>query len=408
MRYEVTALSDRADLIRLTLDAPSREQAQREATERGLRVVRVQASGLSLGGLGSLGGSGLGALSLRPARRFPLLAMSQELASLLSAGLSLIESLQTLADKEERSEVKAVLDRVLRGLSSGQPFSAALRAEAASFSPLFVATVKASEKTGDLTEALRRFVTYRTQIDAVRKKVVGALIYPVLLLTVGLLVTLFLLVYVVPRFASVYEDAGRDMPWLSQLLLVWGRFFQDHWAVGSAVLAALIVGGAYAFTRPAVRARISDTLWKLPAVGERLRVYQLARLYRTLGMLLESGLPVVAAMKQCGDLLPPQLRPRLESAVEALGTGQTISAGMSANGLTTPVALRMLRVGERTGRMGELMGRIALFHEEEMARSVEWFTRLFEPILMLLIGAIIGLIVVLMYLPVFELAGSLQ
>ena len=405
MRYEVTALSDRADLIRLTLEAPSREQAQREAAERGLRVVRVQASGLSLGGLN---GSSLGALALRPARRFPLLAVSQELASLLSAGLSLIESLQTLADKEERGEVKAVLDRVLRSLSSGQPFSAALRAEPAAFSPLFVATVKASEKTGDLTEALRRFVAYRTQIDAVRKKITGALIYPVLLLTVGLLVTLFLLAYVVPRFASVYEDAGRDMPWLSQLLLAWGRFFQDHWAAGSAALAALAIGAVFGFTRPAVRARIADAMWRVPAVGERLRVYQLSRLYRTLGMLLESGLPVVAAMKQCGDLLPPQLRPRLGAAVEALGTGQTISAAMSANGLTTPVALRMLRVGERTGRMGELMGRIALFHEEEMARSVEWFTRLFEPILMLLIGAIIGLIVVLMYLPVFELAGSLQ
>jgi general secretion pathway protein F len=395
MRFHVTAISPHADPVQLTLEAADAEGARRQASGRGLHVVGVRAADPWM--------------SWRPARtRFPLLAFSQELCALLSAGLGLLESLQTLADKEERPSVRRVLQEVMRVLSSGVPLSGALAAHAQAFPPLFVATVRAAEKTGDLPEALARFVAYRSQIDTLRKRITGALIYPALLLGVGALVTLFLLAYVVPRFAALYEDAGRDLPFLSQLLLAWGRFFEAHWAAVLGAGVALAAAAAYGLGRPAVLARLADLPWKVPALGERLRVYQLARLYRTLGMLLQSGLPVVAALRQCGEMLPPQLRPRLERAVQALGAGQPVSTALHESGLATPVALRMLRVGERSGRMSELMGRIAAFHEDEMARAVDWFTRLFEPVLMLAIGAVIGLIVVLMYVPVFELAGSLQ
>lgn len=395
MRFEVTAISARADPVQLTIEAGDAAHAQRDATARGYHVVAVRA-------VDSLA-------RWRPGRAsFALLSFAQDLCALLAAGIGLVESLQTLAEKEERAPVRQVLDAVIRTVSAGAPLSAALAEHPASFPALFVATVKAAEKTGDLPEALARFVAYRSQTDAVRKRVVAALIYPALLLAVGTLVTLFLLAYVVPRFAAVYEDAGRDLPFLSQLLLAWGRFFEAHWAVALSGIAIVAGASFYAATRPAVGARLARALWRVPSIGERLRVYQLARLYRTLGMLLQSGLPIVAALRQCGDMLPPQLRPRLEAAVQSLATGQPISAALDAHGLTTPVALRMLRVGERSGRISELMARIAGFHEDEIARAVEWFTRLFEPILMLAIGAVIGLIVVLMYVPVFELAGSLQ
>ncbi len=395
MRFEVTAISAQSDPVLLTIDAGDAAHARQDATTRGYFVVSVRAASAWR--------------NWRPRNaRFPLLAFAQELCALLEAGLALVEGLQSLAEKEERPAIRAVLQHVIGVVSSGAPLSAALAERPAAFPALFVATVKAAEKTGDLAEAMTRFVAYRNQIDAVRKRVVGALIYPVLLLVVGGLVTLFLLAYVVPRFAAFYEDTGRSLPVLSRVLLIWGHFLQAHWPVVIAGSVAGVVLAAYALTRPGVARRLTDALWRLPAAGERLRVYQLARLYRTLGMLLQSGMPIVNALKQCGAMLPPQLRPRLEAAVRALGTGQPISAAMRDHGLTTPVALRMLRVGERSGRMSELMGRIAAFHEDQIARAVEWFTRLFEPVLMLVIGAIIGLIVVLMYMPVFELAGSLQ
>jgi len=153
---------------------------------------------------------------------------------------------------------------------------------------------------------------------------------------------------------------------------------------------------------------VGTKLWQIPAIGTRMRLYQLARFYRTLGMLLRGGTPVVSAIDMASDLLAPALKPSLARAREAIREGRTISEAMSLHGLTTPVALRMLRVGERSGRMDEMMDCIAVFLDEEIARWVDWFTRLFEPLLMAFIGIVIGVIVVLMYLPVFELAGSIQ
>jgi general secretion pathway protein F len=159
---------------------------------------------------------------------------------------------------------------------------------------------------------------------------------------------------------------------------------------------------------PAVRARIADRAWRIPALGERLKLYQLARFYRTTGMLLRGGMPLIGALDLAADLLHPALRDRLGEARRAIAEGRPVAATLDAHGLTTPVALRMLAVGEQGGRMGEMLDRAAAFHDEEIARWIDWFTRLFEPLLMAAIGLVIGAIVVLMYLPIFELAGSLR
>jgi general secretion pathway protein F len=157
-----------------------------------------------------------------------------------------------------------------------------------------------------------------------------------------------------------------------------------------------------------VRRALLRLLWRIPRLGERLRVYNLGRLYRTLGMLLRSGIPVVAAIRSASGMAGPELREQLAAAVGDIEEGQPISEAMTRRGLTTPVALRMLRVGERTGRMSELMERIAAYYEDDMARWTDWFTRLFEPVLMLVIGGVIGLIVLLMYMPIFDLVGGMK
>src|SRR5262249_22208979 len=174
------------------------------------------------------------------------------------------------------------------------------------------------------------------------------------------------------------------------------------------VLVGLAVAAAWVLRSPAVRARLGLVLWSVPAIGEQLKLYQLARFYRTTGMLLRGGMPLLAALSMGRELLHPVLRDRLAAASRAISEGRPVSASMEQHGLTTTVALRLLAVGESSGNMGEMMDRIATFHDEEIARWVDWFTRLFEPLLMTFIGLVIGIIVVLMYLPIFELAGAIQ
>jgi general secretion pathway protein F len=188
----------------------------------------------------------------------------------------------------------------------------------------------------------------------------------------------------------------------------WGGFVEAHAVNAFLLLVALLVFAGYALTRAPVRAHVARWLWHLPGLGEHLRVFQLTRFYRTVGMLLSGGIPAVTALEMASGLLQPVLRVRLAAAAASIREGQPMSRAMERAGLTTPVALRMLRVGEKSGNMGEMMEAIAAFHDEETSRFVEWFTRLFEPVLMAVIGLIIGIIVVMLYLPIFELAGSLE
>jgi general secretion pathway protein F len=340
--------------------------------------------------------------------RFPLVLVSQELLELLGAGLPLVEAIETLAQKERHDGFRAVLERLVVVLREGRPLSAALEQFPEVFPPLYAATVRASERTGDLAPALQRYVGYATQLEAVRKRVVNASIYPLLLLAVGGMVSLFLMLYVVPRFGRIYEERSLDLPLFSRWLLAWGQAVRGHGVLILGLLAGLAAAAAAFLRRPVVRARIGDALWRIPALGERMKLYQLARFYRTIGMLLQGGMPMVTALEMGAGLLHPVLRARLAAAARAISEGQGVARSMDVNGLTTPVALRLLAVGEKSGSMGEMMLRTAAFHDEELGRWVDWFTRLFEPLLMAAIGLVIGFIVILMYLPIFDLAGNLR
>ena len=396
MRYELKTIAPGGNVEAVDFQAADEAAAVRGLEGRGYTVLSVRAK------------RSLGTPWRRAGERFPLALFSQELRALIGAGLPLVEAIETLGQKEKREEFRAILARLVVVLREGQPLSAALEEFPEAFSPLYVATVKAAEKTSDLGPALARYVAYASQLEAVRKRIVNASIYPALLITVGSLVGLFLLLYVVPRFGHIYQERGTDLPLFSRLLLTWGRAIDQNGPVALAILAAIVVGAVYAFRLPAFRKRIGDSLWRLPSIGERLKVYQLARFYRTIGMLLRGGMPLPRALDMGAELLHPLLRDRLAAANQAISEGRGVSASLEAQGLVTPVALRMLAVGEKSGNMGEMLEQVAAFHDEELARWVDWFTRLFEPILMAIIGLVIGVIVVLMYMPIFELAGNIQ
>jgi len=396
MQFQVKALRQPEGVVSFALEAADEADAARQLRSGGYSVLSLKRAvswNVSIG---------------KRRHRFPLVLFNQELLALLGAGLTLVEAIEGLAEKEVHGPTRAVLEQVYERLRQGRTLSQAMQELPEAFPPLYVSTVRATERTGDLPDALARYAAYESQLDTVRKKVVSASIYPVLLLAVGGLVVLFLLGYVVPKFSHVYEDIQGDLPLLSQLLLQAGRFLEDNGIIVGIAVVLGLAAAARAAMLPSARRWVGVQLWRIPAIGTRMRLYQLARFYRTLGMLLRGGTPVVPAIDMTAGMLAPALKPGLVSAREAIRTGRSISEAMSENGLTTPVALRMLRVGERSGRMDEMMERIASFLDDEVARWVEWFTKLFEPLLMAFIGIIIGLVVVLMYLPVFELAGSIQ
>lgn len=393
MDFQVKALSGK-EIVLLSISAAHADDASAQVKARGLSPIGVKAKSTTL--------------INKKSKKFPLTLFSQELLALLEAGLNLVEAIETLAEKESRNAVKHALNLLLQSLYEGQTFSAALELQPAIFPVLYIATVRASEKTGDLAEALTRYVTYENQLGVLKKKIVSASIYPLLLMAVGGLVILFLMGFVVPKFSKIYEDTGGDLPFLSQLLLAWGVFLEAHSKQLLIAIVLAIVGFGYALSRPSLRKWCIQLLWRIPAVGKRLRVFQLARFYRTLGMLLKGGTPIIAALASVAGLLDAAMQTKMKQAITSIQQGQLISNAMDSADLATPVALRMLRVGERSGKIGDMMERVAAFYDDELSRWIDWFTRLFEPLLMLVIGLVIGVVVLLLYMPIFELAGSIQ
>lgn len=395
MLYRVKAIRKPEGVIQTLLEAASLSEAQRMARGQGLQVLSVapHRSWLPLG-----------------ARKqaFPVVLFSQEMSTLLRAGLPLIDAIESLAEKETQAEHRKVLQDLGRALYEGKSFSQALALFPSVFPDLYVALVQSSERTGELQQALGRYVAYQLQVDQVKKKIVSASVYPALLLIVGGGVLLFLLGFVVPKFSQVYEDLGDNLPWMSQLLMLWGKFLQAHYPEMGVLLLALLAGAAWLVRDERFRGRLGKLLERIPAIRQRLFLYHLSRFYRSLGMLLKGGIPILPAMNMVKGLLNAAMRERLEAAYSRVREGVALSQALEANALTTPVALRMLRAGEHSGNLGEMLERTAEFYDEEMARWVDWFIKLFEPILMTVIGIVIGVVVVLMYIPIFELASSIQ
>jgi len=395
MQFAVRTLAPDMSISSLVVDALDAQDARRQVEARGLFVSAVEPS------------RGAGLARSRGAK-LSLVLFSQELLALLNAGLGIVESLEALLEKESATGTRAVLERLLGGLREGKRFSAVLAAQPALFPPLYVGIVRAAEGTSDLPRALTRYIDYQQRIDTVRSKIVSASIYPVILLMVGGGVSGFLIGYVVPKFADVYQGAGRDLPWMSQMMLDWGQFASGH---GTAILAivALALTGIVSGVRHLLRSGgMGRLLKRLPGIGERARVYELSRLYLTLGMLTEGGITIVSAIETVQQMVSHHLAKNLASARVAIESGQPLSDAFEANGLTTPISLRMLRVGERTGDMGPMLTQSAAFYDGEIGRWIDRFTRTFEPLLMAAIGLVVGAIVVLLYMPIFDLAGDMS
>ncbi len=380
----------------IEVDAASVDEGVRQAVRNGFRVVAIE-------------GRGNAAAASAPASgRFPLLLFTQELLALLDAGLNVVEALETLRRKETSAATAAVLDGLLGSLREGKSLSDALGRYTGIFPQIYIAGVLASERTGTLTQTLTRFVSYQLQLDAVKKKVVSASIYPVLLTLIGTLVTLFLLGYVVPKFSMVLETAGRDTSAASRGLLELGALIGRHQGLVWGSVAAILAFAAAALVQAPVRRELLARIVALPVLRRFALTLSLARFYRTVALLLDAGIPLLRALEMASSLLIPSVADVLPPARERVRAGLPLSAALAGTPLLTPIAESLIKVGERSGKLAEMMERIARFLDEELARQVDWFTRLFEPILMAVIGLVIGMVVVLMYMPIFDLVGNLQ
>lgn len=394
MQFRVRALSADNQLCELIIDADDEAGVQRQLVARSLVAAAVSRMPPHY--------------AARAGNGFSLRLFSEELLALTRAGLSIVESLEALLEHAQTQAQRQIIGQLLEALRSGHRLSTALALQASHFPPLYVGLLRAAEGSSDLQRALTRYLDYQQRIDTMRARLVSAAIYPAILLTAGAVVSLFLMLYVVPRFAEVYRGTGRSLPMLSQALLDIGSFTGRH--QGGLLLSLLLCAGL--LCAAPVRTRIGRALASLPSrvpvMSQHLTLYHLTRLWLTLSMLLDGGMPLVSALREVRIILPASLQARLDASATQVQAGGRLSEAMAREQLATPVALSLLRAGERSGALARMLEEAAAFHEAALVRWMDRFTRSAEPLLMAAIGLVVGGIVVLLYMPVFDLAGSLN
>ncbi|QSR71968.1 type II secretion system F family protein [Aeromonas jandaei] len=338
---------------------------------------------------------------------FALAVWLQEMSALLEAGLSLVEALEALRDKSggPSSTQRAVLEGLLNTLYQGRPLSLAMEQQPAVFPALLAATVASAEGSGQLPNALRRYQHYAVRIDTLRKRMIGALVYPSVVMIVGLGILLFMLFFVIPSFASVFESLD-SLPPTAEIMLWWAGQVQTRGIEIVIGMTLLLIVGIILVRSSPVQIWLYKLPWRIPRIKEIAHWFVLARFYRSVGLLLAGGMPLLSALMLSRGLLPKDYEIRLATAQELLRAGQSVADTLAGQKLTTPVAERLLRAGEQGGNLSDMCERIAQFHDGALDQALEVFSKVFEPILMLGVGGLVGVIVTLLYMPIFELAGS--
>lgn len=397
MKFRVLAIAGGGATRHMEVDALDQASARQVATRLGLVVVKVSpASRLSWA---------------MPAPRVHLQTtiLAQEIVALLEAGLTITEAISALAERESSSAIRETLQAVADSMSRGATFSEALESTGNdAFPRLLIASARSSERSGGLADALRRYSEYAAAAESLAATVRSSMVYPGLLLGMGGLVILFLLGFVVPKFSDVYREAGRDLPALSKALLAWGSFATAHWpAVISGAIAAL--AGLVGLARHALRSGAAKrALLAVPAIARQVSALEHIRLYRALALLLRAGIPLAQALDECLAAVPASLAPGVRKAGESLRLGHRLSDVLETQQLASGIALRLVRAGERGAGLPDMLERAAAFEEQRLSRAISTFTRLLEPVLMAVLGVLIGGIVVLMYLPIFDLASAIE
>jgi len=338
-----------------------------------------------------------------------LLTFNQELLVLIKAGMPIMQVLDAILERHDSGKLSEILVQVREDVKGGAALSTALERHGRSFPHLYVASIRAGERTGDLPRTIRRYIQYLKRVDSIRKKVIAALFYPSILVLFAFMAISLLLLYVVPTFAQVYSDAGSQLPLLTRMLIEFTSVLKQF-----APLVVLLGVGAAAAYRTWVgteSGRYTVDRFKLtvPYGGDVFSKYSVAGFARTLATVLGSGIPIIESLRMSiGTLNNKYMEKRLFEAVRFIEEGGRLSTALERIHIMPPLALRMLGVGETTGSLEDMLVDISDYLEDELEERMRLLTTAIEPAIMLIMGVIIGVIIIAMYLPVFKIGSTIN
>ncbi len=334
---------------------------------------------------------------------------TRQLATMVEAGLPLVQCLTILSEQTTNPRFAKIIADVRDSVSAGNTFAAALSKHKNVFNDLFTSMVEAGEIGGALEVILKRLADYREKNEAIMRKVKGALVYPAVITLASVGMAWFMLTFIIPVFAGLFEGLDAKLPGITLFVLSVSAFIQSKGWIFLPIIAALIVSYKLGLKNPSVHYQIDSLKLRVPIFGTLLKKTAISRFCRTLGTLLESGVNLVEALnvtgRSAGNLV---IETAVKKAIMGISEGESMTAPLKETGVFPPMVVQMISVGEKTGNIDSMLAKIAAFYDEEVNAAVASLTALIEPVVIIFLGGIVGVLLISMYLPMFDIIGQIK
>ena len=338
-----------------------------------------------------------------------LVVMTRQLSTLIDAGLPLLRSLNVLVAQLKPCKLRDVLDEISSDIQSGSTFSEGLAKHPKVFDRLFVNMVRAGEVGGMLEVVLNRLAQFMERRQALKRRVRGAMVYPIFVLLAATGIVMFLLAFVVPQFAEMLVEFGTDLPWMTKVVMQAGEFVQYRWWKMLMYFSGTIITLKILMKIRLVKSVLDRIMLKVPLIGDLITKVSVARFARTLGTLITSGVPILQSLRITKEVLSNEVMQNAVQRVhDSVKEGDTIAAPLDASKAFPPMVVNMIDVGEETGSLDSMLVKVADIYDAEVEAAVEAMLSLMEPMLIIFLGTIVGFIVIAMYLPILTMADAMS
>ena len=395
--FEFTARTLKGDLVQDKIDLPSRDDVVAHLRKNRMVVVQVRESKAK--GFNFKMGGGI--------KTRDVVIFTRQFATMINAGLPLVQALDILAQQTENKNLADITRQVVYEVESGHTLADAMRKHPKGFSDLYVNMVAAGEAGGILDTILGRLAQFLEKNDAIIRKVKGAMVYPGVILSVAAIAIAVLLIFVIPTFQSMFASVNLELPLPTRVVIGASSLLTGYWWAMVGALIFLFVGGRGYYKTPKGKLHIDHMLLRFPVLGDVIRKSAVSRFTRTLGTLISSGVSILDGLeitaRTAGNMV---IHNAVMESRASIAGGETISQPLAKSKVFPPMVISMIAVGEQTGNLDEMLSKIADFYDDEVDAAVSTLLSLMEPVMIVILGVIVGGMVVAMYLPIFDMVNA--
>ncbi len=400
-RYQFEARDTRGRVFKGELDAPNESEARVRLRAQKLMPMKVAQAEQKVSGLKKVGGKGVPLKELQ--------VFTRQLSTLLGSGIPILQSLEVLSQSQRSPGMTIALKSMVNDINQGRRFGEAMAEHPLVFDRFYVNMVKAGEESGNIDQILNRLAVYIEKAAKVKSQIKGAMVYPIAILSVAFLVVAGLMIFVIPKFEAVFASSGQDLPGLTKIVVQMSKIFMSYWWAIIGGIAGSVFFLINYYRTDEGKKTIDTVMIDVPYVGDLIQKSAVARFTRTLSTLLASGVSIMEALeiasRVTGNVV---IETALIRAREAISEGKSLTVPLAKEKYIPQMVTQMIGVGEQTGAIDQMLNKVADFYEDEVDVAVSALTSVMEPLMMVVLGGIIAFIVVAMYLPIFNMAGSVQ